>query len=182
MLGMYLAVLDTEEEKIQFEDLYIKYRQMMYAVAYRILNNSEDAEDAVHQSFLAIANHFKKIQQIPSQELKAYLVIVSKNKAINIYNKNKERAKKSTVMDEAHSVAVDINYLGSFEKEELVRAIKKLPQIYKDIVYLYYLEEFSAKEIAQILDITPETVWKRAERVKGMLKENLLKESGEVYE
>lgn len=153
MLGMYLAVLDTEE-KIQFEEIYIKYRQMMYAIAYRILNNSEDAEDAVHQSFLAVADHFKKIQQILCQELKAYLVIVSKNKAINIYNKNKERAKKNAVMDEAHSAAVDINYL----------------------------EEFSAKEVSRILDITPETVWKRAERVKGMLKENLLKESADVYE
>ena len=51
MLAIYLSMLETNEEKNQFEQLYIKYKQDMYAVAYGILKNKEDAEDAVHQSF-----------------------------------------------------------------------------------------------------------------------------------
>ena len=58
MLAIYLSMLETNEEKNQFEQLYIKYKQDMYAVAYGILKNKEDAEDAEHKSFLKIADNF----------------------------------------------------------------------------------------------------------------------------
>ena len=69
MLAIYLSMLETNEEKNQFEQLYIKYKQDMYAVAYGILKNKEDAEDAVHQSFLKIADTFSKDSHIPCPEL-----------------------------------------------------------------------------------------------------------------
>ena len=92
MLAIYLSMLETNEEKNQFEQLYIKYKQDMYAVAYGILKNKEDAEDAVHQSFLKIADNFSKVSQIPCHELKAYIVIICRNTAINIYRQNQNRA------------------------------------------------------------------------------------------
>lgn len=49
--------------------------------------------------------------------------------------------------------------------------------MYKDIIYLYYLEEFTTKEIAKMLNISVNTVWKRVERAKRLLKETL--EQGE---
>ena len=48
MLVYYLQMLDTPEEKIWFEQIYLKYRGLMYHVADGILHNSQDAEDAVH--------------------------------------------------------------------------------------------------------------------------------------
>ncbi len=91
MIGVYLSMLDTDEDKRQFEILYTKYRQNMYAVAYSILHNTEDAEDAVHQAFIAIANNFEKIRQIPCQEIKAYIVVIIRNTSIDNYNRNKKK-------------------------------------------------------------------------------------------
>lgn len=178
MIGFFLAVIDDDEDKKQFEELYIKYRQDMYSVAYSILHNIEDAEDAVHQAFFKIANNFEKINKIPCQEIKAYIVIIIRNTAINMYNSNKRKAEHSTELND--DIAVDIDIFEQFEYGQLVKAVSELPQIYKDIVYLYYLEEFTAKEISKMLDISADTVWKRAERAKKMLKEKL--ESGEKYE
>lgn len=45
--------------------------------------------------------------------------------------------------------------------------------MYKDIIYLYYLEEFTTKEIAKMLGVTVDTVYKRLERAKKLLKETL---------
>lgn len=78
MLMLYLSMLETDEDKQNFERLYIRYAQDMYAVAYNILKNKEDAEDAVHQSFLKIAENFRKISQIPCHEIKPYIVIISR--------------------------------------------------------------------------------------------------------
>jgi hypothetical protein len=46
MLFFYYTLLDTDDDKDQFSELYLKHRQDMYAVAYSILHNREDAEDA----------------------------------------------------------------------------------------------------------------------------------------
>lgn len=54
MLSFYLSILETEEDKDRFEQLYRMFKQDMYAVAYGILKNKEDAEDVVHQSFLSL--------------------------------------------------------------------------------------------------------------------------------
>ena len=112
----------------QFEQLYIKYKQDMYAVAYGILKNKEDAEDAVHQSFLKIADNFSKVSQIPCHELKAYIVIICRNTAINIYRQNQNRAEHSTELFETD--IVDESYFEKQNYDELLLAIKQLPQIY----------------------------------------------------
>ena len=75
---------------------------------------------------------------------------------------------------------MDVDVLEQYEYTQLVKVISELPQIYKDIVYLYYLEEFTAKEVAKMLNISVDTVWKRAERAKKLLKEAL--ERGEQYD
>ncbi len=78
MINIYLSVLDTAEDKAEFEDLYVKYKQRMYAVAYKILHNIEDSEDAVHNAFLKIADNFEMIKKFSCQELQSYIVIIVK--------------------------------------------------------------------------------------------------------
>lgn len=172
---IYLSVLETDEEKDIFEKIYRDNMQDMYAVAYAVLNNREDAEDAVHQSFLKIADNLTKISQMPCHEMLAYIVMISRNTAINMYNSNKRRAQRSETLNEA------VDYVASYPQDsytELVEAIKSLPQIYKDVLFLYCLQGFSAKETAKMLDITVANVRKRAARAKQMLSEIL--ERGEV--
>ena len=62
MLVYYLQMLDTPEEKVQFEQIYMKYRGLMYHVAENILHDSQEAEDAVHNAFLRIIKRFSKSQ------------------------------------------------------------------------------------------------------------------------
>jgi RNA polymerase sigma-70 factor (ECF subfamily) len=174
MLFFYCTLLDTDDDKDQFSELYLKHRQDMYAVAYSILHNREDAEDAVHDSFISIANNFKKIKQIPCQEVKRYFVIIVRNASINIYNKNKRNSENCESYDD-NQISVEMDFFEKFNHQQLVKSISELPMIYKDIVYLYYFKEMTAKEIAKMLRITPETVWKRVERAKHMLKEQLVK-------
>lgn len=60
---IYLALIETEEEKRKFERIYTDYRQTMYFAAYRILQNVHTAEDAVHQAFLRVIDHLDKIDE-----------------------------------------------------------------------------------------------------------------------
>lgn len=174
MIYFYLSVLDTEEEKNRFEQLYIKYKNKMYWIAYKILNNREDAEDSVHQTFLAIANNFKKINNMSLDEIEAYIIVVLRNNSIDIYNKNKKSAEHITELDE--NQAVNIDFFENIDYNRLIEIISDLPQIYKDVIFMHYLEDFSIKTIAKTFSISENNVCKRLERAKKLLKEKLLKE------
>ena len=52
---IYLQMIETPEDRSKFETLYEEYRDVMYAVAKKILRNNMDAEDALHQAFVNIA-------------------------------------------------------------------------------------------------------------------------------
>lgn len=174
MINIYLSILETDQEKSQFEELYIKYKNRMYSIAYSILNNKEDAEDSVQQAFLAIANNFKKLKQLPCDELEAYIVVIIRNLSFDLVKKNKRSADQLSELDEQQ--AVDVSFFENIQYNRLIEMISGLPPKYKDILFLYYLEELSAKEVAEILGISTFNVYKRLERAKKLLKAELLKE------
>jgi len=171
VIGFYLALLETEEDKNRFEKLYRMFKQDMYSIAYSILNNKEDAEDAVHQAFITIADNFEKVNAISRQEIKAYIVIIIRNTSIDIYRSNKRIAERTTAIDD--NISVDFDVLEQYDYQLLIKAISELPEMYKDVMFLRYLEDFTPKEIAGMLNITVSAVWKRLERAKKILKENL---------
>ena len=65
---VYLQMIDTSEDRSKFEQLYLEYRGLMFHAANQILHNEQDAEDAVHQAFLSIAQHIQNIDQPISPE------------------------------------------------------------------------------------------------------------------
>lgn len=174
MINIYLSALETAEEKAEFEDLYIKYKQRMYAIAYKILHNVEDSEDAVHNAFLKIADNFEEIKKFSCQETERYIVIIVRNTSINIYRKNKNDTEHLTELDDNQSI-VNINFFENIEHDELIKAISNLPLIYKDILFLHYVNQYTTKEISKLLDISLDTAWKRIERAKKLLKQKLEK-------
>ena len=58
---LYLQMIDTSEDRSKFEQIYIEYRDLMFYVANRILDSDQDAEDAVHEAFLKVAENIKKL-------------------------------------------------------------------------------------------------------------------------
>ena len=66
--------------------------------------------------------------------------------------------------------------LDRFRYDELYSAIKKLPQKYKDMIYLYDLMGMPVKSISESLDISADTVYKRVSRARSMLKRIMTKE------
>jgi RNA polymerase sigma-70 factor (ECF subfamily) len=174
MLPIYLAMLDGEEDKNKFELLYVTYIKLMFYVANRILNDERLAEDAVHQTFLKILENFDKVGEISCHKTKSYIVIMVRNTAINLYNQRKRRTTipledvEYCITTETISVTEDLDHLA--------RAVLKLPVIYKDVLTLKYVQEFSNEEIAKMLDISEAAVRKRLERAKRRLEEILKRE------
>lgn len=174
---VYLEMLETPEEKLKFEQLYFLYRDKMYAVAFKILHNENDAEDMVHESFKAIIENFEKINDISCHKTWNYIVTIVKNKSFTLYQKKKHH--ETSAYEDWVEVEMDFTPEKVTEEREvteiLAELIRSLPFPYKEVLYLQYYNALSGEEIAKFIDKTPAHVRKISQRAKAMLKEELLK-------
>lgn len=132
MLTLYLNTIDYTDDKEKFEKLYIKYRSKMYYVAMSVLHDRYDAEDALHNAFIAVAKNINKIANINSDETTAYLFRTAKNTALNVYSKKKRQAEREILVDNYCDIdnISDGELIGEAEKtqfEEVVSCIESLP-------------------------------------------------------
>ena len=153
--------------------LYGQYCDGMYVVAMRFLNNSDDAEDVLQDSFL---NAFQKIHQFSGEvTFGAWLKRIVVNKCIDFLKSKKqnllplEEHYLKPVDDDDWSVAPEITI------NEVKNAIQSLPENYRYVVLMYLVEGFDHKEISQVLGLSETASRTRLVRGKAHLKSALIK-------
>ena len=102
-----------------------------------------------------------------------------RNASLKIYNKNKKRSEYNDNLDDKE-IPVNIDFFDKMEYDSLLSIIDGLPETHREILFLYYKDELSTKEIAKLLDISESAVYKRIERSKKMLSDALVE--GGYYE
>ncbi|MGL5695202.1 MAG: RNA polymerase sigma factor [Peptostreptococcaceae bacterium] len=167
---LYLSLIETEEDKIKFEDIFNNYKKTMYYVANSILKDEHYSHDAVQNSFLKIIKHIDKIEDVKCNKTKAFIVTIVKSSSIDIYRKLQREKNKVQKLEREiqgfENEAYDINTLPN--KVEV--AILKLPERYKQVFFLKYSHGLHDNKIAELLDISPPTVRTRIKRGKEKLK------------
>jgi RNA polymerase sigma-70 factor (ECF subfamily) len=168
MIALYLALVD-EEQKDKFEQVYYKYRNLLFYIAYEILQNERDAEDAVQEAFLRVAKNITKISDTYSNETKNFVVLITKREAMKIYNKRKKRDEDTDIKLEKVRVS-EANMVNAVKF-----AIEKMPYKYSSLLTLKYVMGYSGKEIAEITGLSETNV--RQQLFKGRkLLESMLEE------
>lgn len=168
---IYLMMIDSPEEQSKFEKIYLTYKGLMYHTAYKVLNNEEDAEDAVHNAFVKIAENISKIGEPVCPKTQVYVVTIVENKAIDLYRAN-QRKSKVIYLDEISGISVDENQVHG-----LAACMAKLSPRYRQVILLKYYHGFSCREIAKQLNITEANAIKLDQRAKNRLLQ-LCKEEG----
>lgn len=171
MLMVYLEMIDTPEERSKFEVLYGAYKGLMYHVAYLVLENNEDAEDAVHEAFVRVAENMDKIDEPVSPRTKSYLITIVENKAIDIHRSN---TRHTTVEYNEETVGLSVEYLGSFDE---AKCLAKLTPKYRNVLLWKYCHGYTNKEIAKILGTSELYVKNLVHRARERLSE-MCKEEG----
>lgn len=177
MIGIYLALIDSEEDKIKFQEIYESYRKQMWYTAKEILQDNHLAEDAVHDAFLGIAKNFSKIKSFNEQIMRAYIITSVRNAALKYIKKNKTADIISIdgVFSLEDMKATEEMY--EHETAELAASIlKKMPPLYSEVMYLRFTAELTDKEIALQLGRKETTVRQQIMRGRRMFIENLEKE------
>lgn len=161
---MYLQAIESPVDESKFEIVYNEYKDTMYNVAYNILHNDYDAEDAVHYAFIKIAENIHKIGEPKCPKTFNYIVTIVENRAIDIY-----RAKQvhPVLPYNDDTVGIQVEYGGT---NRLAGCILKLPARQRQIMILKYGHGYKMKEIARMLGISYANALKIEQRAKVKLK------------
>jgi len=167
---IYTQMLDHPQSKSKFEQLYLQYRNWMYSIAYQLLQNNQDAEDAVHQAFLSVLKNISKISEIDCPKTRGYLVIIVERKSIDILRDRKKLAEQ-TLDETIHGISYPLP--GDHGIQD---AIARLPARYREVLLLRYAQGYETREVAELLDLSYETCRKLLYRAKNALKQQLEKD------
>lgn len=168
---IYLQMIDTPEERSKFEQIYLEYKGLMFHVAYEILHNEQDAEDAVHQAFVKIAENIKKIDAPVCPKTHSYVVTIVEHQAIDQYR----RLQKHPSVEPIEEIqGTNAHYEGD---NDLTKCILKLPARYREMILLRYHHGYTVREIAKIMGLSLQAAIKLDQRAKNKLKK-LCEEAG----
>ena len=150
------------------QELIGLYQNNLYAAAFSICKNAQDAEDVVQETF--IQYHMSKNQFESQQHIRAWLIRVAINKAKNV-NHTFWRKNKVPLEEYMETLAFETP-----KSQNLFETVMKLPEKYRTAIHMFYYEDYGVKEIAGILRISESNVKTRLSRGRKLLKESLQEE------
>jgi RNA polymerase sigma-70 factor (ECF subfamily) len=177
-----MTLIDNEHDKTKFREIYDSLERMLFALSMQRLHNTALAEEAVSETFLVLAENFKKIHSFETDEIKAYTVIINRNLCFDILKKEKKQS-SAISFDERIEIIPDEDSgsSGSSDSTErlenliVAESVEKLPDIYRDVIMLKYFYNFKIKEISKQLHLSAGGVKSRLERARRLLRKELKK-------
>ncbi len=171
-------------DKKALEILIARYLKQVYSFIYRLTGQAAEAEDITQEVFLKMWKHLKKFKS--EHNFKTWLFTIARNTAIDYLRKKKDIPFSKFDNEEGDNFLMetlaDTAPLPSkiFEQADLTnlltKAINKLSVNYRQILLLYYKEQFTFQEIADITGESINTVKSRQRRALIKLKKLLTEE------
>ena len=162
--------------EFEFSRLVGKYRANVYRLALCYTKNKADAEDVTQDTFLKL--YEKQPDFTFDEEVKAWLLRIAANRCKDLLKSHWYNFSEP-LDDEMQAPGSDID-----EGSELLTALSKLAAKTRTVLYMYYYEEYSVKEIAELIGDTETAVtsqlWRGRKRLKELLKKDDPKEGSEL--
>lgn len=170
-----LMSLITGDDSKAFEEVYRRYKSPLYSHAYKMLNDREEAQDALHDVFAALWS--KRYSIVLESNLSAYLYKAVRYRILNIIARKKRGSHYLTSL--AHFIEHGENVTESLvmrnEMGNLIeREIALLPPKMREVFKMNVEENLSYVEIAETLGISDKTVRKQVYNARAILRSKLI--------
>lgn len=147
--------------KDAFSFVFKQFTDTVYRIALHNTVNFSDAEDVTQEVFIKLLETNRAFRD--SEHLKAWLIRVT----INLCRDKMKKSNRETLVENVFS------FKSCEEKNDILEAVKALPENYRNTIYLHYYEGYTAKEIGKILDTKENTVLSWLSRGREALRKEL---------
>lgn len=147
------------------QDIVSDYSDMLIRIAFQNIKSLSDAEDIVQGTYIKLINSDSNFNN--EEHLKAWLIRVTINQCKDHF--------KSSWFRKTMLITENMNFLAPEEKG-IMDEIFSLNKNQRNVIYLYYYEGYSIKEIANMLDKNVNTISSLLHRARKKLKTIILEE------
>ncbi|MGG3468720.1 sigma-70 family RNA polymerase sigma factor [Neobacillus pocheonensis] len=175
MEELTVEMLDTEDKEELIDEIMNRYGQEVLQLVFSYVNNRAIAEDLTQDIFVKC---YKGLHTYSGKsKLRTWLWRIAINHCKDFlkswYNKNVVTTEEEPFSNMTQKEMVEQAVIQKEEDDQLIAAIMTLPIKYREVIYLFYYEEQSIKEIALVTEVSDNTVKTRLRRAKELLKEQL---------
>ena len=169
MLAVYLSVLADPRDQDDFTALYQRCKGRAMYLARRILRDEAAAQDAVHDGFLYLAEHYEIQKGARSEEMDAYLLDCVESRALDLLRKKRRETGDEQTLLQAENGEADIErrLVAAERLEQAMAVIERLEEIYRVTLMLHYQDGWSIQKIADYMGVPVKTAQKRRERARA---------------
>lgn len=167
-----------------FGVLFDRYAKKVFGYLWHFSRGRHDCEDFLQDTFYKAYMNLKYCRE--REKFSSWLFSIAHNVAVSSAKKLSVRDAKELSIDNAFTVKdiastddLNVNFARAENKAILQRAIEEMPPKYKEATILFYYEDFSLKEISDILGVPPNTVKTRLHRGREYLGARLREPPGE---
>ena len=158
-------------ETLSKEEIYLQYKDKVFAYIRNHVNNQEDAEDLCSDVFIKI---YQKLDTYDSSKasISTWIYSVTSNTVIDFYRTNHIHSEiPEDLTDEASSVEDEV--MTQENLSQLAKALKELPQEQMDIIVLRYYKGYTLQEVAEMMNLSYGVTKLRHREALGRLNEML---------
>lgn len=154
------------DRSVIIENTIRQYANMIYRIAYQNTGNFHDAEDILQEVSITLVTADAPITD--PQHIKPWLIRVTINKCRDLCRRRKRM--KTEPLEDHLDIPAD-------EKPAITEELLQLPDLYRNILYLYYYENLNIREISEALHKNMNTIRSGLQRGRKKFKEILTKEA-----
>lgn len=150
----FLEIISDIEVRSRVEELYYRHRQLLFNIAKKYVHKDDLAEDAVQETFLAVAEKCETLDLSDDKEVKGLLSVIVRRRAIKIFGKgvkNQELIEKISLHESFEENSPENDFLKKHKIETVVEALNSLDEKYRDLLYLQVVCELKTKDIAFLI-------------------------------
>ncbi|AWB46095.1 RNA polymerase sigma factor SigW [Paenibacillus sp. CAA11] len=177
-----LVKLARKGNQEAFAELVELYKDKLYHLAYRMLNNRHEAEDVVQETFLRVHKNWMRYDE--NQKFSTWIYRIATNLSIDRLRKRKPSYSLDAELNDQEGTdgyalipgderTPESEYMLSETQQSIHQAIDSLPAKYKSVMILRYLQEMSLQEIGDTLGMPVTTVKTRVHRGREFLRKKL---------
>lgn len=175
MIQAALTVLENDRQRNELAAFYEQYKNRFFSIAYSKLHNSEEAEDAVQEAFIRVANNPNKFLEMSDQERVRFVDGIVRHVSVDNFNRNL-KINAVSIDDIGDNIMSDTispeeKYITDASADELVRFVLALPESQRQALFMYIHEKLTYSEISKILGISEDLARKRVSNARKAIKD-----------
>ena len=172
---IFLSMIDSEQEQSEFEQIYLQHGELVFRKTLAVLHNQQDTEDVMQEVWIKVAQNISFFRDKNDAVVFSYIMKIATNQTMTFFRKQRKNEIAFTEEDLDGIVCDDtlFHICESIEIDEIAACFAALPDIYRDILSLYFFHHHTAEQIARLLGMKPATVSSRINRGRKKLIELL---------